>query len=152
MAWCLQTKNLALFAHKSAESNKSNLGIEVLDMDGEKIVIQKQDEVANVSTNSGSWKGEVPTNSGMSLEGDVTEDTKPVIGVVMKVEMEAKVDGVAGDLEMKSECQKCHLRQVKDEVDRDKNIKGECCKCDLQQLKDKDSDDNARHSDRSTGK
>ena len=94
-------------------------------MDGEKIVIEKQDEA------------DVSTNSGTSREGDVTEDMKPVIGVVTKVETELE-DKAGGDVEMKSECPKCHLTQVKNEGDNDNNVNGECCKCD-----DEGSEDSA---------
>ena len=66
-------------------------------MDGEKIIIEKQDE-ADVFTNSvTSWKDKV------------TQDMKPMIGLVTKLEMET-VDKVGGDLDMKSECLKCHLQ------------------------------------------
>ena len=67
-------------------------------MDGGKIAIEKQGEAADISINSGaSWKG------------NVTEDRKPMIGLVTKPEMET-VDKVGGDLDMKSECLKCHLQ------------------------------------------
>ena len=86
-------------------------------MDGEKIVIEKQDEA------------DVSTNSGTSREGDVTQDMKPVIGVVTKVETEPE-DKAGGDVKMKAECPKCHLTEVKNEGDGDNNVNGECCKCD----------------------
>ena len=114
-------------------------------MDGEKIVIEKQDE-ADVSTNSGtSREGDVSTNSGTSREGEVAENTKPVIGVVTKVETEPE-DKVGGDVEMKSECPKCHLTQVKDEGDNDNNVNGECCKCDDEGRDDSANDDTQKEA------
>ena len=97
-------------------------------MDGEKIVIEKQDEA------------DVSTNSGTSREGEVTEDMKPAIGVVTKVETEPE-DRAGGDVEMKSGCPKCHLAQVKNEGDNESNVNGECCKCDDEGSEDNTNED-----------
>ena len=94
-------------------------------MDGEKIVIEQQDE-ADVSNNSGVSREEGDEKP----EGEITEeDTKPVIGTA-KVETNQVDDKAGGDVEVQSECPKCHLpTQVKEEGDADNNVNGECCKC-----------------------
>ena len=66
------------FAQKSVASNdKSKIRIEVLDVDKEKIPIEKQNKAADISTNSGA-----------SWNGGATQDTEPVTGLVTKLETE----------------------------------------------------------------
>ena len=108
---------------KAESDDEAKISAEVLEVDGEKIVIEQQDEA------------DACNNSGTSREDEKgEEDTKTVTGVA-KVETEQD-DSAGGDVEMKSECSKCHLPQVKDEADNDNNMNRECCKCRLQQVKD----------------
>ena len=136
---------------KAESDDEAKISAEVLEVDGEKIVIEQQDE-ADACNNSGTGReDEKPEEDTEKPEEDTEkpevdtekpeEDKKIVIGVA-KVEPKQE-DEAGGDVEMKSECPKCHLPQVKDEADDTNNVNRECCKCHLQQVKDEGSGDNA---------